>query len=147
MAKYQSKQFIGQKPVVLPDDATAEWATIDIEFPSTAILANDLLQLVDIPISLKVLDWAIQFPDIDSGGSALAFSLGVENAGGTDLGSEVWGTALAAGAAGATVRNALAACAQGDSTVVRRLSMKCTTPATTYAGAGKVGQVILLLQG
>lgn len=147
MAKYQSKQFTGQKPVTLPSGAIAEWATIDFDFPATAILANDLLQAVDIPIGIKALDWVIQFPDIDSGGSALAFSLGVENAGGTDLGSEVWGTALAAGAAGATVRNGLAACAQGDSTVQRRLSLKCTAPATTYAGSGKSGQLLLLLQG
>lgn len=147
MAKYQSKQFTGQKPIVLPDDATAEWATIDIDFPSTALAANDLIELVDIPVGMKVLDWYIQFPDIDSGGSALAFSLGVENAGGTDLGTEVWGTGLAAGAAGAIVRNGLAACAQGDATVVRRLALKVTAAATTYAGSGKSGQVVLHLQG
>lgn len=147
MAKYQSKQFTGQKPVTLPVDAYPVWAAIDIEFPSTAFASADLLQLVDLPIGVKCLDWAISFPDIDTGAPALAWSLGVENAGGTDLGSEVWGTGLTAGQSTAIVRNTTSVAAQGDSTVQRRVSLKCTTIAATYAGSTKVGQVLLLLQG
>ena len=112
-----------------------------------AFASADLLQLVDLPIGIKCLDWAISFPDIDTGAPALAWSLGVENAGGTDLGSEVWGTGLTAGQSTAIVRNTTSLAAQGDSTVQRRVSLKCTTIAATYAGATKVGQVLLLLQG
>lgn len=147
MAKYQSKQFTGQKPIVLPDDASAEWTTIDIEFPATAFASGDLLQLAELPIGIRCLDWFITFPDIDTGAPALAWSLGIENAGGTDLGTEVWGTGLTAGQSTASVRNATSLSSQGDTTTVRRLSMKCTTIAATYAGATKVGQVVLLLQG
>lgn len=147
MAKYQSKQFTGQKPVTLPESARPEWVTIDIDFPTAAFASTDLLQLVDLPIGIKCLDWVISFPDIDTGAPALAWSLGVENAGGTDLGSEVWGSALTAGQSTAIVRNTTSVAAQGDSTVQRRVSLKCTTIAATYAGATKVGQVLLLLQG
>lgn len=146
MAKFQTKCFTGQRPIVIPDDASAEWISVDVEFPTTTPIVGDLIQCCSLPIGVKCQDWFINFPDIDSGGAALAFSLGVENAGGTDLGAEIWGAALAAGAAGATVRNALATSAQGDITTVRNIDLKVTTAATTYAGATKTGQLMLLLQ-
>jgi hypothetical protein len=146
VAKYQTKCFTEKRPIVLPDDASAEWTAVDIEFPSTALASGDLIQLCKLPIGYKCLDWVLTAPDCDSG-SALAFSLGVENTGGTDLGSEVWGTALAAAAGGVPSRNALSASAQGDISAVRSIDLKCTTAATGYTGTGKTGQLLLLLQG
>lgn len=146
MAKIQTKAFTNAKPIVLPDDASPELCTIDVEYGSTALAANDLIELCTIPRGYKVLDWYFVSPKIDSG-TALAFSLGVENSGMTDLGTEVWGTAIGAAATGVPARNVLSACAQGDSTVDRVIALKCTTAATGYTGTGKVGQLVLTLQG
>jgi hypothetical protein len=146
MAKFQTKAFLGQRPIVLPDDASAEWTTVDIEFPTTAPVASDLIELCELPIGIKCLDWFLTFPDIDTGAAALAFSLGTENAGSTDLSAEVWGAALTAGQSTSIVRNALSICSQGDITANRKIALKVTTAAATYAGAGKTGQLVMLLQ-
>lgn len=146
MAKIQSKQFSGAKPVTLPVSAYPQWAAIDIEFPTAALASGDLVQLCKLPIGVKCLDWVILFPDIDSGTVALAFSLGVENAGATDLDTEVWGTGLTAGQSTAIVRNTTSLSAQGVTTTDRVIDLKCTTAAGTWAGATKTGQVLLLLQ-
>lgn len=146
MAKFQTKAFLGKKPITLPEDAAGRWAIVDVEFPATAPVANDLIELCELPIGVKCLDWIEVFPDVDSGGSpAFAHSLGIENAGGTDLGSEVWVAGSTAGQSTAIVRNGTSIAAQGDTTAVRKLAIKVTTAAATYAGAGKVGQVLLLL--
>ncbi len=148
MAKIQTKAFTNVKPIALPDDASPDFVTIDVDFPTAALAANDLIELAEIPAGYQVLDYAVVLPDIDSGGApALAFSLGVENAGGTDLGAEVWGTGITAGQTNAIVRATTSAAAQGDSSVARKVALKVTTAAATYAGAGKKGQVLLLLQG
>ncbi len=148
MAKFQTKTFLNKLPLFTPQDASAVWAAVTVDFPATAPAANDLIELANIPVGIKVLDWALVFPDIDSNAApAFAGSLGIENAGGTDLGAEVWGTGLTAGQSTAIVRNTTSVAAQGDSTVDRRLALKVTTAAATYAGAGKTGQVLLLLQG
>lgn len=148
MAIIETKCFSGKKPLVLPDAADVETVAIDVEFPATAPSVGDLIRLCDLPPYTKVLDWALIFPDVDSNGTpTLAMSLGVENAGGTDLGSEVWGTGLTAGQSTTLVRNTTSLAAQGDSSVQRRIDLKVTTAAATYAGSGKVGQVLLQLQG
>ncbi len=147
MAKYQTKQFLNTTPLYTPDDAEVCGSPITVEFPSTALVANDLIELCTIPAGVKVIDYKIFFPDIDSGGSpAFAFSIGVENAGGTDLGSEVWATGITAGQASAIYRPTTNAALEGDSTVDRKLALKVTTAAATYAGSGKVGRIVLELQ-
>ena len=149
MAKYQTKAFKGQKPIILPRDASGMWVVVDVEFPAVAPVANDLIELCALPIGVKCLDYTLVFPDIDSNGApAFAFSIGEENAGGTDLGAgtAVWATGLTAGQSTAIVRNATSLPAQQPTTADRNLAIKVTTAAATYAGAGKVGQVLLLLQ-
>lgn len=148
MAKIQTKAFTNVKPIALPASATPGFVTIDVDFPTTALAANDLIELAEIPAGYQVLDYAVVFPDIDSGGApALAFSLGVESEEGTDLGAEVWGTGITAGQSTAIVRAATSAAAQGNASVTRKVALKVTTAAAAYAGAGKKGQVLLLLQG
>lgn len=158
MAKTQTKCFNNVKPITLPDDARPEWVAVDVEFSATAYSANDLIQLCTIPVGFKCLDWALSFPDIDTGAAAIAWSLGVSNATlaiptSTDIGSEVWGSALTAGQSTAIVRNTTSVSAQGRIAATSLLSgdreivLKCTTAAATYAGAGKVGQLLMLLQG
>lgn len=67
MAKTQTKCFNNVKPITLPDDAAPEWTVVDIEFSSTAYSANDYIQLCTLPAGFKCLDWALVFPDIDTG--------------------------------------------------------------------------------
>lgn len=148
MAKFQTKAFLGKKPIILPRDAAAMWVPVDVEFPSTAPVANDLIELCELPIGVKCLDYVIVFPDIDTNGApAFAFSIGEENAGGTDLGAgtAVWATGLTAGQSTAVVRNTTSVPAQQPTTDTRKIAIKVTTAAATYAGATKVGQVLLLL--
>ncbi len=158
MAKTQTKCFLNQKPLVLPDDAAAEWTAVDIEFASSAYSANDLIQVCTLPAGYKCLDWVLSFPDIDTGTPAIAWSLGVSDATlaaptSTDIGSEVWGSALTAGQSTSIVRNTTSVSAQGRIAATSTLSgdreivLKCTTAAATYAGSGKVGQLLMLLQG
>ena len=158
MAKTQTKAFLNVKPIVLPDDASPEWCSVDVEFSSTAYTAGDLIQLCTLPEGNKCIDWFLSFPDIDSNGTpAMAWSLGVSNAtiavpASTDIGTEVWGAALTAGQTTAIVRNATNGSAQGQVVSTPTLSgnreivLKCTTAAATYAGLGKVGQLVMLLQ-
>lgn len=158
MAKTQTKAFTNAKPITLPDDASPEYCAVDIEFASTAYASGDLIQLCTIPEGFKVLDWFLNFPDIDTGTAAIAWSLGVSNSTlavpvSTDIGSEVWGSSLTAGQSTAIVRNASSVSAQGQvfetSTLSgdREIVLKCTTIAATYAGSGKIGQLVMLLQG
>jgi hypothetical protein len=159
VTKYQTKAFTNAKPIALPDDASPEWIAIDVEFGSTAYVAGDLIQLATIPAGYKVLDWVLNFPDIDSGATpALAWSIGVANNTftvpvSTDIGTEVWGSALTAGQTTSIVRNTTNVSAQGatvDTTTIpgnREIVLKCTTAAATYAGSGKIGQILLLAQG
>lgn len=156
MAKTQTKAFTGQKPITLPDCASPEWCAVDIEFPA-AFASADLIQLCTIPAGYRVLDWFLNVPDCDSG-TALLASLGVSNATfatpvSTDIGTgnQAWGTSLPIN--GVPVRNVLVNSAQDaivDSATIpgnREIVLKCTTAATGYTGAGKVGQLVMLLQG
>lgn len=146
MAKTTTKCFTNAKPLVLPTEAYPEWTAVDVEFSSSAYAANDLIQLCTLPTGYKCLDFSVVFPDIDTG-NVLAFSLGVENAGGTDLGTEVWQTGILAGGVNTITRNTTSIAAQGVSNVDRVIALKVTTAATGYVGTGKIGQLLLLLQG
>ena len=159
MATFQTKCFADVKPLVLPDSAKPEWIAVDVEFSATAYASADIIKVCKMPEGYRVLDWALVFPDIDTGTAAIAWSFGVSNATillpvGTDIGSslQIWGAALTAGQAVAPVRNASTNCAQdaikSTSTIPgdREIILKCTTIAATYAGSGKTGQVLMLVQ-
>lgn len=160
MATTKTKAFDNLKPIVLPAGAAPEWINVEVEFASSAYAANDIIKVCKLPEGYRVLDWTLMFPDIDTGTPALAWSFGVSNASvaspdGTDIGSslQVWGTGLTAGQSVAPVRNASSNCAQDaikSTTTVpgdREIVLKCTTIAATYAGSGKVGNVLMLVQG
>ncbi len=161
MATIKTKCFNDVKPLVLPSDAKPTWVSVDVEFPTAAPIAADIIKVCKMPEGFRVLDWALIFPDIDANGvPTLAFSFGVSNAtvlvpDGTDIGAalQIWGAALTAGQAVAPVRNASTNCAQdaikSTATVPgdREIILKVTTAAATYAGAAKIGQVLMLVQG
>lgn len=145
MAVTKTKIFTGVRQVPMPSDAAIDEVVVPIEWSASAYASGDLIQCVKLPAGVRCLDWRLISPDIDSGGSAFAFSLGVENAGGTDLGTEVWGTALTFAGTGVPASNVLSVCAAGDVTADRNIDLKCTTIATTYAGSGIIGYLILKL--
>lgn len=145
MPKYQTKQFTSIKPFVTPDRAELCDSFAEIEWPTTALVANDLIELCTIPAGVEVLDFSIVTDDIDSA-TTLAYSIGVENAGGTDLGAEVWATGITAGRGQDSFRPTSSLCMLGDSSVDRKVALKITG-APTYIGAGKKGRVLFLLKG
>ncbi len=148
MSKTQTKAFLDTRPVPMPDSAEVKVVPIPIDFAASAYSSGDLIELVKLPIGVRCVDWALNFPDIDSGGSpAIAFSLGIENTGGTDIGTEVWASGLTAAQTGGVVRNTTGACATGDTTVDRNVVLKVTTAAATYAGAGQRAHLLLSLVG
>lgn len=150
MTTTNTKAYDNKKPMTLPPTAVPQWVAVDIEMPTAAPAANDMILAATIPVGYKVLDWAILSPDCDSGGSALAFSLGVALDNLSDLGagaSDVWVAGSTALATGVPARNLLPNALNGDSTVERVVALKCTVIATTYAGSGKVAKLMLLLQG
>lgn len=146
MAKIKTDAFTNKKPVPQPDSAAIKWVPIDVVFPSAALAVGDLIELVELPIGVGLLDYTIAFPDIDTGVAAFAFSIGSENAGGTDLGT-VYESGLTAGQTDTVVRCGKAAAAQEVTTAARKIAIKVTAAAATYAGSGKTGQVLLALRG
>lgn len=147
MATIKTKTFTNVRPLYTPTDADACYSPVPVEFPTAALAANDIIALCTIPAGLRHTDYKIVFPDIDSGGSpAFAFSIGVANAGLTDL-ATVYASGITAGQASATFRPTNAAHFEQDYTVDRVLAIKVTTAAATYAGAGKVGRVMVELEG
>ncbi|MEO8021075.1 hypothetical protein [Polaromonas sp.] len=147
MTKYYTDAATNKKPLPQPFSAAVMKIAIDVIFPSINYVANELHQLIEIPAGVQVVDYDIHFPDIDSNGTpTIVCSIGTENAGGTDLGT-VWDAALTAGQSAAVVRAATANCAQESTAAARKVSLKFTAIAATYAGLGKTGQVILHLRG
>lgn len=147
MPKYFTDAATNKKPVPQPNTAALTYVAIDVTFPAVNYIANDLHQLIEIPAGVSVQSYSIHFPDIDSNGvPTLVSSIGTENAAGTDLGV-VWDAGMTAGQSNAVVRAATSNCAQQVTTAARKVSLKFTAAAATYAGSGLTGQVVLQLRG
>lgn len=147
MATYKTRIFLGEKNIANPYDSSLLSQPVDVEFPSTALVANDLILLVGLPPTVRLQDYEFHFPDIDTGTPAFAFSFGVANAGQTDL-SIVYAAGVTAGQSTTIVRNTTSVAAQDavNLNAVRNLAIKVTTAAATYDGANKIGQVVLRLK-
>lgn len=148
MAVYQTKFITRVRNFAQPDDSDIDRNPVDVDFPAVALVAADIIQLVEVPAGVMLQDYEFHFPDIDTGAAAFAFSFGVLNAAGTDL-ATTYQTGITAGQSNAIYRNLNSDCAQDtvNTALVRKLGIKITTAAATYAGAGKTGQVILSLRG
>jgi hypothetical protein len=148
MPNYPTDVFTGAKNIADPRSSTVDHQPVDVLFPSTALLANDLIPLAPLPVRCVLQDWDINFPAVDTA-TGITFAIGVMNAGQTDL-AVVYGTGLTCGQiAGAIVRATTSASAQDVANIgtVRQLALKVLTPATSYTGSGKRGQVLLGLRG
>ena len=145
MPKYLSDVASGKKNVPQPYDALVTKVPVDITLPGVALAVGDIVTLLDVPPGVQFADFDIFAPQLDSNGApTLAFSIGVENAGGTDL-ATVYESGLTFGrtASGSISRASTAVMAQADRTVGRRISLKVTTAAATSASLNK--QVLAFL--
>lgn len=146
MPKYQSDVATGKKAVPQPFDASVLTVGVDLTLPSAPLAANDLLELLDIPPNVQVVAVDILAPQLDSNATpTLAFSLGVLNGAGTDLGT-VYEAGLkpGVGASGSAVTANAAALAFANRDSARKLALKVTNAAATSASAGK--QVLALVR-
>ncbi len=148
MPTIETKFFTRVRNVPQPDSGCVDTVPVDIDFPAVTFAVNDMIRLIEIPAGVTVQDYAFVFPDIDTGTPAFAFSFGVMNAAGTDL-ATVYASGLTAGQSNTIVRAPNSDCAQDatNNVLVRRLGIKVTAAAATYAGANKTGTVLLMLRG
>lgn len=137
MPSINTKQYDGFKPMYTPDDAEVCGAHVDIDFPTAAFAANDLIRLTTIQAGIRIPDYKVVFPDIDTG-AGFAWSIGELNAAGTDL-AVVWASGITVGQTSGVHRPTTGAHFESDSTVDRRIAIKVTTAAAGYAGASKRG--------
>lgn len=147
MATISTKVYLGTRQIPQPDDSDVDRVSVDIDFPTAAPAANDIWKLAKIPVGVSFVDYDILFPDIDSGTPAFAFSIGELNAGETDL-AVVYAAGLTAGQSNAVVRAPNTDQLHiGGNTTERKIGIKVTTAAATWAGASKTGTVLLALRG
>lgn len=149
MAKFLSEIMTGKRSVPQPDDADVDRVPVSIVLPVAALAAGDLLSLIQLPPGVTLVDYDVFAPQLDSNGApALALSIGSENAAGDDLGV-VYEAGLTPGrtANGSVSRCGNAVALNADNSVARKIALKVTTIAATWAGAGKTVTVLLALKG
>lgn len=150
MARTLSDYLTGKRNLPQPNGALATKVPVFVVLPA-ALAANDLVALLKIPSSVKVIDYDIFAPQLDSNGTpTLAFSIGVENAGGTDLATVYEAGLIFGRGASGSVSRCTSPAAAFDATVYtadRVISLKTTTVAATAALAGKTILVLLHLNG
>ncbi|MES2415095.1 MAG: hypothetical protein V4614_14910 [Pseudomonadota bacterium] len=149
MARTLSDYMTGKKNLPQPNGALVTKVPVFMVLPA-ALAAGDLLALLKVPANVRVVDFDVIAPQLDSNGApALLHSIGVENAGGTDL-ATVYEAGLTFGrtANGSVSRCGTAVAAQDAGySAERTISLKTTTIAATAALAGKTILVLLHLVG
>lgn len=157
MSSFRTLAHQGIRPVVMPDAGVVESITVDVNWPDAGagIAISDVVQLLDIPAAIEVVDWKFVTDDIDSNASpTVAFTLGVLNAGKTAIGGGATDAWTAAGAinagqtggqnvpAGATAAN----CFLAGRGTQRTLGLVATAAAATAALAGKRATILLFVR-
>lgn len=141
---YTSKTAAGVKPVVSTNSALVQ--TIPYEFTTTAALAiNDIVDLGPIPAGLTPVDVVAVFDDHDAHASpTVTMSVGILNAGKTDLDGTAWIVdSTAPQTSGITRASTATAYLAGSSTSERSLGVKVTAAVATAAAVGK--KILVLL--
>lgn len=148
MARTLSDYATGKRSLPQPNDAGVVKIPLFVVLPAV-LAANDLVALIKVPAGVRVVDFDIIAPQLDSNGSpTLAHSIGVENAGGTDL-ATVYEAGLTFGrtANGSVSRCTNAVASMDAGSADRMVSLKTTTAAATAALAGKTILVLVHLVG
>lgn len=147
MSRILSELLTGKKNGPLPNDGGVSELPVTVVLPA-ALAVGDLIELVDLPQFVSLVDYDVIAPQLDSNGApTLALSIGEEATDFTDL-STVYESGLTPGrtASGNVVRCGNAAASQASVAASRRIAVKVTTAAATYAGAGKTVTFVLHLR-
>lgn len=138
MSNIQSTNASGKVPS--PIAMGQEVVQLRAEIALTSFATTDVYEMVRIPANMKVIDWAVDVDDIDTG-TAVVFKVGVLNSGKTDLdsGNAIWKTGLTTGQGGGVARmDTLTALRAGSATTERTVGIICTTATSTFQ-AGTIG--------
>jgi hypothetical protein len=147
MARTLSDVASGRRSIDQPNCAAIAIMPVFIVLPAV-LAASDLIAIAKLAPGVKLVDFDIIAPQLDSNGApTLAYSIGAENAGATDLGV-VYEAGLTFGrtANGSISRASTAVQMLADASAERMISLKTTTGAATAALAGKTILVNLHLQ-
>lgn len=149
MARFLSELLTGKKPLPQPYDGSVLQLALTFVCPTAAPAVGDIFALIELPPFTDLLDYDVFAPQLDSNGTpTLAFSIGSENAGLTDLGVVYEPGLIFGRTTTGSCNRATNATQQGaDTTVARKIALKVTTAAATWAGAGKTITALLMLRG
>lgn len=144
-ANYQSDNVKGLVPS--PIAMGQEAVPLRGEITPSSFTTADVLEMLEIPPGMQVVDWTVDTDDLDSNGApAAVFKLGVLNAGKTDLdtGNAIWKTGLTtAQASGVARMDTVTAIRAGASTSRRIVGIVPTTNAATFQ-SGKIAVTVWL---
>lgn len=141
MPIYKSKVVTQEANVPQPYDGSLIIVPIELTLPAVALAVNDILELIDLPPGVGIVDYDLVAPQLDSNGTpTLAFSIGQKTPVATDL-DVVYETGLTFGrtANGSVSRMSTAVAPVQDVTgqTFRRVALKVTAAAATSASANK----------
>jgi hypothetical protein len=148
MTTFTSKTADGKTPIASLNDGQV--GIIPYEYTTTANLAqNDIIDLGPIEPGVTPMDVALLCQDIDTNVSpTITLSVGILNAGKTDLDGTAWIVDSTVGQAGGIARATTTTCfLAGSSTSERRLGIKVTGAVATSSGAGEKITVLLYAKG
>jgi hypothetical protein len=149
MTTFTSKHANGKSPIA--NVLAALPAFLLLEYITEANLATgDIIDLGPLPPGVHVIDSAIISDDLDTGSATITMSLGLLNAGKTDLNggtNETWITASTVAQAGGIARASTnASYLLGASASERRIGLKVAAGAATGTGAGEKIAVLLTVK-
>lgn len=151
MPTYVSKHGDGKAPIASLNDARP--GIILLEYVTAANLAaGDIIDFGPLPPGLDLCDVALITDDLDTNGApTITLSVGLLNAGKTDLNggtNETFIVASTIGQAGGIARATLPAVyLLGKSAAERRLGVKVVAGAATGTGAGEKIALLLTARG
>lgn len=150
MAFTNSNDYLdGRKPVVFPSGSEVVAVRFPISLVAADLDVNDIGRVGILPAGCVPVGLLIDSDDLDTGAAAVAMSVGVLNAGETDLstaeadGGAAWGTGLTVAQAGGQVQVTSKALSRVTPTQTdRMIGLKVTTAPATKA-PGVVGVTLL----
>lgn len=141
MPLYKSAE-VAKVPVTLDQAGQMVVSIGTYEVPDT-LAANDIVALCHLPAEHEIVDFTLQSDDLDTGTPAIAVSVGVLNAGMTDLvsGTNLLTTSTVAQAGGVARASVVDGLQLSTSDANRVVGVKVTTAADT-AAAGTLRGVL-----
>lgn len=146
MASFDSRAFTGEVPAYLPTDSCVCQTVVDIDWSrAVSIAVGNVVRLLELPPSVRVVDYTLLTDDIDTGTTAAA-GFGELNAAGTALGVtyESFSTVLQGGGVARSTSRVPALTGNTDNT--RTLALVFTGAAAGTL-VGRKAKLLLSLEG